>query len=44
MGVIFFFVHDFFYTVEPIEMKLKTYEEFNKIKLISFWYISIHKH
>ena len=31
MDVIVFFVHDFFYTVELIEMKWKTYHYFNKI-------------
>ena len=32
MDVIVFFVHDFFHTDEPIEMKLKTYHLFNKMK------------
>ena len=32
MDVVVFFVNDFFHTVEPIEMKLKTYHQFNKMK------------
>ena len=32
MDVIVFFVHDFFHTVKPIEIKLKTYHLFNKMK------------
>ena len=32
MDVIVFFDGDFFHTVEPIEMLLKTYHYFNKMK------------
>ena len=32
MDVIVFFVHDFFHTVAPVELKLKTYHQFNKMK------------
>ena len=30
--IIIFFVHDLFHPVEPIEMKLKTFHYFNKMK------------
>ena len=32
MDIIVFKVHDFFHTVEPIEMKLKPYHYYNKMK------------
>ena len=32
MDVIVYFVHNFFHTVAPIEMKLKTYDQYSKMK------------
>ena len=41
----FFFVDEFFNTVQPIEMKLKKSNHFNKMKCwLFFWYISAPKH
>ena len=45
-GWILIFADDFFHTVQPIEIKLKTHDYFNKQSeaLISFWYIPADKH